>query len=137
MSNIFCKNKTASSVTVNEYTVYDVNSTNSEIVEVKKIVPSQSGSDTSSGTVFNTLTLPKTHSGNYTEVLFDSLRYYAKGTISDTGSIGNIYNFGGQYYYGTITWEDSSLGDLSDMILTSPPDRFSTRVQQTFLELFL
>jgi hypothetical protein len=88
-----------------------------------KITPKVPNSDYVKGTISG-LTLPTAHSGQYSSVLFNSLRYYVKGTLSNTGSITGAY-FGyesGTWYYGTITWVDSSLRDLSGDIAISSLD---------------
>lgn len=90
--------------------------------------------DDATGTV-SSIALPTAHSGSYTGVSFDSLRYYAKGTISNTGSAYGPY-FGGTdtYYYGTVTWVDESIGDLSDKIAVNPTSS-NTKIPQTVFRI--
>lgn len=133
--NVFATNKTSSSITVAGHKAYYIDSTDAEIVEVE----GQGGggsteSDDATGTISG-VTLPTAHS--YTGAVFDSLRYYAKGTLSNTGT--DIGAYFGQttsttYYKGTITWTDKSLGDLSDKIGVNPISS-SYRLKQTVFRI--
>lgn len=92
--------------------------------------------DTTSGTIA-ALTVPNEHQYQYVDVLFNSLRYYAQVTISNTGSItGNYFGTSGTFYYGTVTWTDSSLEDLTDKIAVVN-DLYSTAVQSVFRIIFI
>lgn len=85
----------------------------------------------------NSLTLPTEHQYQYVDALFNSLRYYAQVTISDTGSIsGNYFGISGTFYYGKVTWTDSSLGDLTDKIAVSP-DLNTISTQSVFRIVFI
>ena len=126
MNDVYLKNRTSSAITVAGYTVHYIDKTDAEIVEVEGS-ESISGSDDASGTI-SAVTLPTAHS--YTGVLFDSLRYYAKGTISNTGSVTNLWQSTSTWYYGTLTWTDESLGDLSDKIIVNSTS-YSSMLRQT------
>ena len=126
MNDVYLKNRTSSAITVAGYTVHYMDKTDAEIVEVEGS-ESISGSDDASGTI-SAITLPTAHS--YTGVLFDSLRYYAKGTISNTGSVTNLWQSTSTWYYGTLTWTDESLGDLSDKIIVNSTS-YSGMLRQT------
>lgn len=90
--------------------------------------------DDATGTI-SSITLPTAHSGSYTCVSFDSLRYYVKGTVSDTGSETKyLYGYSDTWHYGTVTWTDESVGDLSDKISVNPPTS-SGLVSQTVLKI--
>ena len=90
--------------------------------------------DTATGAV-GSLVLPTEHAGQYNNVTFSSLRYYVAGKLSNyEGNFANAYGYSQQWYRGTVTWVDRSLGDLSSMIATNNPNN-STRVQQTILRL--
>lgn len=132
MSNVYLKNRTSSAITVAGYTVHYMDKTDAEIVEVEGS-ESISGSDDASGTI-SAVTLPTAHS--YTGVLFDSLRYYAKGTLSNTGYMYGAFGFSSGFYYATLTWEDESLGDLSDKItIADPYDRDASQTVQTVFRI--
>ena len=89
--------------------------------------PAPAAYDTATGTI-SEITLPSSHS--YTEVTFDSLRYYVKGTLSNTGTTV-AFGTGTYWYYGTITWTDESLEDLSSKIkLADPSDPNDINVSQ-------
>lgn len=87
---------------------------------------------------FNSVTLPENHLGAYVGTVFDSLRYYAKGTLSNTGSISGTY-FGRSinYFYGTLTWTDRSLGDLTDKIAITNLTDQSISLQSLFRIIFI
>lgn len=130
MGTVFLKNATSSSITVAGYTVHYIDSADAEIVEVEGSGGGSTSSDDATGTISG-VTLPTAHS--YTGVSFDSLRYYAKGTVSNTG-IAAGSNYYGQsatdaWYYGTISWTDESIGDLSGKIVTNPPSSNSMAQQ--------
>lgn len=95
-------------------------------------------SDSVTGTI-SALTLPTAHSGQYSSVMFESLRYYAKGTLSNTGvDADTIYcGRGGDWYYGTLQWTDESLGDLSDKIVISDPSALDMQPQSVFRIIFI
>lgn len=106
-----------------------------------KITPKVPNSDYVKGSISG-LTLPTAHSGQYSSVLFNSLRYYAKGTLSNTGSITASDTpyfgvYGPTWYYGTITWTDESLGDLSDKIAISSVETGPIIVQSVFRIIFI
>ena len=126
MNDVYLKNRTSSAITVAGYTVHYMDKTDAEIVEVEG-ADSITGSEDASGTI-SAITLPTAHS--YTGVLFDSLRYYAKGTISNTGSVTNLWQSTSTWYYGTLTWTDESLGDLSDKIIVNSTS-YSGMLRQT------
>jgi hypothetical protein len=91
--------------------------------------------DDATGTISG-ITLPTEHSGSYTGVSFDSLRYYAKGTISNTGYQWGAFGFSSGFYYATLTWEDESLGDLSDKIIIADPyDQNAGQTAQTVFRI--
>lgn len=130
--NVFAKNVTTSAITVASWTVSYIDGTNAELVEVEG-AGGVGGTDDATGTISG-VTLPSAHS--YTGVSFDSLRYYAKGTLSNTGAEAGAY-FGQNptiYYKGTITWTDESLGDLSDKIGVNPTSS-SYRLKQTVFRI--
>lgn len=132
MSNVFLKNKTSSAITVAGYTVHYMDKTDAETVEVEGN-GSVTVSDDATGTI-SAITLPTAHS--YTGVLFDSLRYYAKGTLSNTGYRYSAFGFSSGFYYATLTWEDESLGDLSDKItIADPDDRDASQTVQTVFRI--
>lgn len=133
MSNVYLKNRTSSAITVAGYTVHYMDKTDAEIVEVEG-VENITSSDDASGTI-SAITLPTAHS--YTGVLFDSLRYYASGTFSNTGSVWNAYGVANEFDYGTITWTDESLGDLSSKIDVNPPSSSSMIPQSVFKIIFI
>jgi hypothetical protein len=82
------------------------------------------------------ITLPTAHAGQYAGATFDSLRYYAKGTISNTGYRYSAFGISTTFYYATLTWEDSSLGDLSDKItIADPNDMNASRTMQTVFRI--
>ena len=133
--NVFAKNTTVSPITVAGYTVHYIDSTDAELVEVEGSGGGATSSDDATGTISG-VTLPTAHS--YTGVSFDSLRYYVKGTLSNTWSASGS-NYYGQsasdtWYYGTITWTDESIGDLSGKIITNPPSS-NTMVQQSTIRV--
>lgn len=89
--------------------------------------PAPAAYDTATGTI-SEVTLPSAHS--YIDVTFDSLRYYVKGTLSNTGTTV-AFGTGTYWYYGTITWTDESLEDLSSKIkLADPSDPNDINVSQ-------
>lgn len=92
--------------------------------------------DTASGTI-SALTVPSTHQYQYVDVLFNSLRYYAQVTISNTGTYsGKKVGVNSTWYYGTVTWEDPSLGDLTDKIaITDIDDENATLIQQNVFRI--
>jgi hypothetical protein len=91
--------------------------------------------DSATGTI-SSLTLPTAHSGSYTNVTFDTLRYYVKGTTNGLSSTYNsLFGQSGRYwYYGTIEWTDESLGNLSSLILVNPTSS-NYIVQQTVFRI--
>lgn len=131
MGTVFGKNTTSSSITVAGHKVYYIDSTDAEIVEVEGQGGGSTASDDATGTISG-VTLPTAHS--YTGVSFDSLRYYVKGTISNTGQASYAFGLWDTFFYGTITWEDSSLGDLTDKIATNSPSN-NYRVKQTVFRI--
>lgn len=133
MSNVYLKNKTSSAITVAGYSVYYIDKTDAEIVEVEG-ADNITSSEDASGTI-SAITLPTSHS--YTGVLFDSLRYYAKGTISNTGSVTNLWKSTSTWYYGTLTWTDESLGDLSDKIIVNSTSSSAAKRQIVFRIIFI
>jgi hypothetical protein len=82
--------------------------------------------------------LPNDHSGSYIKTSMDSLRYYAKGTLSNTGVITATY-FGhyAEWYHGTITWTDETLGDLTDKITVTPLTASDLEKQTIFRIIFI
>lgn len=82
--------------------------------------------------------LPNDHSGSYIKTSMDSLRYYAKGTLSNTGVTTATY-FGqyGEWYHGTITWTDETLGDLTDKITVTPLTSSDLEHQTIFRIIFI
>ena len=133
MNDVYLKNRTSSAITVAGYTVHYMDKTDAEIVEVEGS-ESISGSDDASGTI-SAITLPTAHS--YTGVLFDSLRYYASGRLSNTGSAFNLWQSSSTWYYGTITWTDESLGDLSDKIIVNSTSSSGLIRQTVFRIIFI
>lgn len=132
MSNVFLKNKTSLAIPVVGYTVYYMDKTDAEIVEVEG-VEDITRSDDASGTI-SAITLPTANS--YTGVSFDSLRYYVKGTLSNTGYLYGAFGFSSGFYYATLTWEDESLGDLSDKItIADPYDKNTSQTVQTVFRI--
>lgn len=95
------------------------------------------GEDTSTGSI-SAVTLPTEHSGSYVEAQFDSLRYYAKAVISDVEDVNNYY-FGSfqEWFSATLTWTDSSIGDLSDKIVVSDKSCSTINVQTVLYILFI
>lgn len=71
--------------------------------------------DIASG-VISSIQLPTFNDGKYINTSFESLRYYAKGTVSNTYTTSFAYGINTTWFVGTITWYDPSLGDLSDKI---------------------
>lgn len=135
MGTVFLKNTTSSSITVAGYTVHYIDSTDAEIVEVEGSGGGSTSSDDATGTISG-VTLPTAHS--YTGVSFDSLRYYAKGTLSNTGSIqGSAFGEYGLWFYGTLTWEDATLGDLTSKITTNSASSGVLLRQQYFRIIFI
>ena len=138
MGTVFGKNTTSSSITVAGHKVYYIDSTDAEIVEVEKQGDGGSTeSDDATGTISG-VTLPTAHS--YTGATFDSLRYYVKGTLSNTGSVsGDYYGIGVSvtWYYGTITWTDESIGDLTDKIFPNSPNNGYLVTQSVFRIIFI
>lgn len=84
------------------------------------------------------MVLPSDHSGSYIKTSMDSLRYYAKGTLSNTGVITATY-FGhyAEWYYGTIAWTDETLGDLTDKITVTPLTASDPEKQTIFRIIFI
>lgn len=102
---------------------------------VEYIEPAPLVYDSASGTISG-LTLPTSHSGSYTNVTFDTLRYYVKGTAIWLNSVTGAF-FGKAsttWYYGTIEWTDESLGDLSSLIQVNPTSS-NHLVQQTVFRI--
>lgn len=92
--------------------------------------------DSATGTISG-LTLPTAHSGLYTNVTFDTLRYYVRGTTQRLESAtGTFFGLSTAYtwYYGTINWTDDSLGDLSSLIQVNPTTSYYL-VQQTIFRI--
>lgn len=133
MNDVYLKNRTSSAITVAGYTVHYMDKTDAEIVEVEG-ADSITGSEDVSGTI-SAITLPTAHS--YTGVSFDSLRYYASGRISNTGSVTNLWQSTSTWYYGTITWTDESLGDLSDKIIVNSTSSSGMLRQTVFRIIFI
>ena len=133
MNDVYLKNRTSSVITVSGYTVHYMDKTDAEIVEVEG-VEGIIRSDDASGTI-SAITLPTAHS--YTGVLFDSLRYYASGRISNTGTAFNLWQSSSTWYYGTITWTDESLGDLSDKIIVNSTSSSAMKAQTVFRIIFI
>lgn len=132
MNDVYLKNRTSSAITVAGYTVHYMDKTDAEIVEVEG-VENITSSDDASGTI-SAITLPTAHS--YTGVSFDSLRYYVKGTLSNTGYMYGAFGFDSGFYYATLTWEDESLGDLSDKItIADPYDKNTSQTVQTVFRI--
>lgn len=98
---------------------------------------SQGGTDTVTGTISG-LALPMTHSGSYTGVSFDSLRYYAKATISNKDdSYRYCYGNANTWFSATLTWHDDTLGDLSDKIATADPSGTERKTQEALYIIFI
>lgn len=133
MNDVYLKNRTSSAITVAGYTVHYMDKTDAEIVEVEG-VEHITRSDDATGTI-SAVTLPTAHS--YTNVLFDSLRYYASGRLSNTGSAFNLWQSTSTWYYGTITWTDESLGDLSDKIIVNSTSSSAMKTQTVFRIIFI
>lgn len=94
-------------------------------------------SDTATGTI-NNLALPTAHKEWYTNVTFESLRYYVKGTLSNTGSVqGTWLGIVGTWYYGVITWTDESVGDLTEKIAVSNFTQSAITPQSVFRIIFI
>lgn len=133
MNDVYLKNRTSSAIPVAGYTVHYMDKTDAEIVEVEG-VENITSSDDASGTI-SAITLPTAHS--YTGVLFDSLRYYVSGRISTTGTAFNLWQSSSTWYYGTITWTDESLGDLSDKIIVNSTSSSEMKTQTVFRIIFI
>lgn len=107
-------------------------------VPVGPVLPTVTFSDDISSGTISALTLPSGHSGYYTGVSFDSLRYYVKGTVSDTGSETRYwYGTSNTWHYGTVTWTDESIGDLSNKIAVNPPTSSGYLEQTVFKIVFI
>ena len=93
----------------------------------------------SEGTV-SSLALPSEHVGSYYRAYFSSSRYYVKGVLSNTGSITQYY-FGqstlATWYYGTVTWEDRSIGNLRSAIFVNPTSASALGQQTVFRIIFI
>jgi len=133
MNDVYLKNRTSSAIPVAGYTVHYMDKTDAEIVEVEG-VEDITRSDDASGTI-SAITLPTANS--YTGVSFDSLRYYASGRISTTGTAFNLWQTSSTWYYGTITWTDESLGDLSDKIIVNSTSSSAMKTQTVFRIIFI
>lgn len=102
---------------------------------IRKLRVTPKPDDSATGTI-STLTLPTAHSGSYTNVTFDTLRYYVKGTTQWLNNTTGAF-FGTTlrtWYYGTIVWTDESLGDLSSLIQVNPTSS-NHLVQQTVFRI--